>query len=66
MKKPRCAECNKKLGLVDFKCKCSNTYCMKCKMPEDHKCSFDYKKESKEILTNKLEKIENEKVIKIF
>ena len=36
-------ECNKKLQLTDFKCKCNNTYCSKHRLPETHKCTYDYK-----------------------
>ena len=38
-------ECNKKLTLVDSNilCKCNNSYCTKHRLPEQHKCSYDYK-----------------------
>lgn len=45
--KPRCPVegCNKKLTLVDFKCKCQNTYCAKHRVPDTHACSYDFRKE---------------------
>ena len=46
-KSSRCPCCNKKLGLIKFTCKCCITYCMKCKMPEVHKCTYDYKTSEK-------------------
>ena len=36
-------ECNKKLQLTDLICKCNNTYCSKHRLPEIHKCTYDYK-----------------------
>lgn len=44
--------CNKKLGLVDFKCKCQNTYCAKHRLPDTHACSYDFRQEQ----TNRLMK----------
>ena len=29
-KKPKCVFCKKKLGVVNFKCKCEHTFCTKC------------------------------------
>ena len=59
---PRCAfeGCNKKLKLTDMKCVCEFTFCIKHRLPESHKCTFDFKK-------NKvvLEKVVCEKVVKI-
>ncbi|KAK9103539.1 hypothetical protein Sjap_020793 [Stephania japonica] len=42
--KNRCPCCNKKVGLLGFKCKCGSTYCGDHRYPEKHECSFDYKK----------------------
>ena len=44
-KKKRCPVCNKKLGLFDYTCRCGNNYCIKHRMPEDHKCSFGFQDE---------------------
>jgi predicted nucleic acid binding AN1-type Zn finger protein len=43
-------ECTKKLQLTDFKCKCSNTYCSKHRLPETHKCNYDYKTYGRNLL----------------
>ena len=48
-----CFNCNKKIKLIPFKCKCDNNYCLKCKDPLDHNCQFDFKKLNKEILEKK-------------
>ena len=46
-KSSRCPCCNKKLGYITFTCKCDITFCMACKMPEEHKCTYDYKTNQK-------------------
>ena len=43
-------ECNKKLQLTDFKCKCNSTYCSKHRLPETHNCTFDYKTSGRYLL----------------
>jgi hypothetical protein len=66
--KPRCPVegCNKKLMLVDFKCKCQKTYCAKHRVPDTHACPYDFRKEhtnhlmkhmSSPIVANKIEAI---------
>ncbi len=47
-KKNRCAKCNKKLGLIPFNCKCGNLFCSKCRYPESHECTFDFRADAKE------------------
>ena len=64
-KQNRCDNCNKKYGLMGFSCKCNRVFCITCKHPESHNCSFDYKLLGKELLTTKLNKVVNNKVIKI-
>jgi len=61
----RCTNCNKKIGIICYKCRCSNNYCIKCRMPESHNCKFDYKEFGKNILNNNLPKIIGDKIIKI-
>ncbi len=63
-KKKRCAKCNKKLGIVPFSCKCDNFFCAKCRMPEDHQCTFDWKKSYRDKLEKENPKIEADKVEK--
>lgn len=65
MVKQRCLQCKKKTGMMSFTCKCNNIYCLQCKLPEIHSCSFDYKKESKDILNKTLEKVVPDKMNKI-
>lgn len=63
-KKKRCFKCNKKLSLVPFNCKCENFYCSKCRMPEDHECTFNWKQDYKEKLEKENPKIEAKKLEK--
>lgn len=42
--KNRCGECNCKLKLIDYTCKCDIKFCNKHRYPEDHYCDFDHKK----------------------
>ena len=56
-----------KLKLTDLECTCQQRYCQLHRLPEDHKCSFDFGKKEKEFLKNKLlsEKTVAEKIIRI-
>lgn len=39
----RCAKCKKKLSVVTFTCTCEKTYCLTCRLPEDHACPAQVK-----------------------
>ncbi|GAB4856984.1 hypothetical protein Ancab_014896 [Ancistrocladus abbreviatus] len=39
----RCGSCNKKVGVMGFKCKCGATFCGSHRYPEEHGCTFDFK-----------------------
>ena len=47
----RCFSCNKKIGLLGFKCKCEFYFCATHRHSDTHSCSFDYKAQGKELLT---------------
>jgi len=49
-KKPRCnhPECKKKLKLTDMPCRCKLSFCSKHRLPEQHKCPYNFKNENKE------------------
>jgi hypothetical protein len=56
----------KKVGIVSFNCKCSfQNLCAKCRIPENHNCTFDYKKEGREQLIKHLPLIVHSKIDKI-
>ena len=50
---------------MSFSCKCNRVFCLACKNPESHNCTFDFKLLGKELLITKLNKVVNNKVIKI-
>jgi len=39
----RCWSCNKKVGLLGFKCRCDYVFCSMHRYSDKHPCSFDYK-----------------------
>jgi hypothetical protein len=39
----RCWSCNKKVGLLGFKCRCEYVFCSMHRYSDKHPCSFDYK-----------------------
>nr|GEW15639.1 A20/AN1-like zinc finger family protein [Tanacetum cinerariifolium] len=47
----RCFDCNKKVGLLGFKCRCGETFCGMHRYPEEHKCDFDYKKAGRDLIS---------------
>jgi len=49
-KKKRCnhPNCKKKLKLTDMPCRCQKCFCAKHRLPEQHDCSFNFKKEGAE------------------
>lgn len=55
-KKNRCChkDCNKKLGIVDWNCKCGLKFCKFHRFPCDHNCTFDWHKNKKDILDKAL------------
>jgi len=60
----KCPICRKKSHLT-FKCKCGGEYCIKHRYPEEHKCTYDRRKEDIEKLKKDNPKIIPEKLIKI-
>ena len=61
----RCKVCRKKLGLVAMTCKCNKMFCLAHLPPEEHECTFDHKNEATKQLTEKLQKVESDKFVKI-
>lgn len=60
----RCSYC-KKSTVLEFKCRCDNIYCIKCRMPEVHKCTFNFIKYNKEIISNQNPVIKKSQINKI-
>lgn len=60
----KCLACKRKaLFLVD--CHCGNHYCLECRYPEKHACTFDFKKQGAIELAKNNPTIVGEKVSKI-
>ena len=53
----RCTMCKKHTHLVFFRCSiCESIHCIKCRLPEDHKCAGLDKLKDKSLLAEKLNK----------
>lgn len=39
----RCKLCERRLGTLQFPCKCGGRYCAKHRVPEDHACTYDHR-----------------------
>jgi len=54
--------CRKKLNIVDLsiKCRCEHSFCNIHRLPSEHECNYDYKKDK--IILNGVKK---DKVLKI-
>ena len=61
----RCDKCNRKTGVMGHVCKCNNTFCTKCRHPELHKCTYDFKTSGRINLEKRLPKTEIVKILKI-
>jgi len=64
----KCEACKtrKISGLMSFSCKCEfKILCSNCRMPENHSCTVDYRKEGTIELTKQNPKIESKKLEKI-
>lgn len=62
----RCEKCKKKLGIMEYKCKCEKLFCISHLQAEEHNCTFDYKKEGQDIIRKQIDKGPlSEKVSKI-
>lgn len=46
----RCEQCSKKLGVLEYKCKCGKLFCITHLHAEEHGCTFNYREEAQSIL----------------
>jgi hypothetical protein len=51
----RCDSCKKKLGIMEYVCKCGKVFCITHLQPEHHLCTYDYKTEKQAELKKQLE-----------
>ncbi|KAF5780679.1 putative transcription regulator A20-like family [Helianthus annuus] len=61
----RCLSCNKKVGVMGFKCKCGETFCGSHRYPEEHDCEFDFKKTGREAIMKANPVVKADKVNRI-
>lgn len=61
---PSCAKCRKKT-LMEYKCPCEKIFCIKCRVPELHGCTFDFYAEHQKKLAKDNPVVTGEKVDKI-
>ncbi len=57
----RCSKCKKKTHIIHV-CTCKQLLCLKCRMPEDHGCTYDHRAAYKELLALKNPKVTVTKV----
>ncbi|TYH54378.1 hypothetical protein ES332_D09G164400v1 [Gossypium tomentosum] len=61
----RCMVCRKRVGLTGFRCKCEITFCGSHRCPENHGCTFDFKKVGREEIARANPVVKAEKLEKI-
>ncbi|KAK8649418.1 hypothetical protein V6N13_130147 [Hibiscus sabdariffa] len=61
----RCTVCRRRIGLTGFKCKCGVTFCGTHRYPENHGCTFDFKKAGREEIARANPVVKAEKLMKI-
>ena len=60
-----CWSCDKKAGMMAYKCKCDYTFCKKHRLPESHSCEFDFVKEGKFTLAKANPNLQSDKIERI-
>ncbi|KAG9128888.1 hypothetical protein Leryth_009616 [Lithospermum erythrorhizon] len=65
VKRCSCNGCNKKLGLMGFRCRCGDTFCPKHRYSDRHDCSFDYKAAGKEAIAKENPVVRAAKLLKV-
>jgi len=61
----RCFQCNKKIGISGFKCRCEHTFCASHRQYNKHNCTFDFKSHSREALSKANPAVVADKIEKI-
>ena len=60
-----CENCGKKLGIIQFVCRCKKYFCIKCRYPEAHGCGYDYKGEGRKKIKEDNPVVKADKISKI-
>ena len=64
-KSKRCHQCNKKLKMIHFTCRCNHMFCVVHQNPHSHNCSFNNKKICQEAIKLNNPQTVHQKVVKI-
>ena len=66
IKKAKCQHCSKKIKGMEHSCECEKKkLCSKCRLPENHECSYNFQEEQKKKLQKTLIKVEHVKIAAI-
>lgn len=60
-----CHDCNRKLNILSFACKCKNFYCKKHQHFLEHNCTYNYRKSSENLLRKNNPVVNGSKLNKI-
>mmetsp|Transcript_15673 Transcript_15673/g.37769 ORF Transcript_15673/g.37769 Transcript_15673/m.37769 type:complete len:245 (+) Transcript_15673:158-892(+) len=63
--KSRCWECNKKIGLTGFQCRCEYYFCGAHRYAEAHNCDFDHQKFHRKVLEKQNQVVSGTKIEKV-
>lgn len=64
-KSSRCRQCNRKVGLLGFQCRCGYSFCGEHRYADAHGCAFDYKTFEREQLKKQNNKVVADKLQKL-
>ena len=63
--KKRCWQCDKKIGFMDYRCRCKYYFCKRHRLAEKHDCKYDYFSEGQRELIKQNPSIKKRKIQKI-
>ncbi|KAL2578888.1 hypothetical protein GLYMA_15G033400v4 [Glycine max] len=61
----RCSNCNKRVGLTGFNCRCGNLFCSVHRYSDKHNCPFDYHTAARDAIAKANPAVKVEKLDKI-
>ncbi|KAK1372939.1 Stress-associated protein 10 [Heracleum sosnowskyi] len=61
----RCSGCNKKVGLMGFRCRCGDVFCSEHRYSDRHDCSYDYKAAGREAIARENPVVRAAKILKV-
>jgi len=63
--KTRCFQCNRKVGISGFECRCDYVFCGKHRYAQEHNCRFDHKQRHKDALARANQQVIASKIDKL-